>query len=202
MPDEAEGFPPEVEPGTLKVSAADKFSPERIMVAGDWHRNSRWAQQVIGKAQMLLASEEYARIIVHCGDFGIWGDRAGALYIDTVSRALERVEADLYFVDGNHEDFGILDRHGRAGKAAGFPTCLSGAFDTDVYHVKWMWRGYRWTWHDRTWLALGGAVSPDRAVRTEGVDWFPQEEITDEQAAAVIAAGPADVLVCHDCPPA
>ena len=43
-------------------------------------------------------------------------------------------------------------------------------------------------------------MSLDRAVRTEGVDWFPAEEITDAQEAAVIAAGHADVLVSHDCP--
>ena len=49
-------------------------------------------------------------------------------------------------------------------------------------------------------LALGGAVSLDRAGRTEGVDWWPQEEITPRQAASVIEAGPAAVMVTHECP--
>jgi hypothetical protein len=61
-------------------------------------------------------------------------------------------------------------------------------------------RGCRWQWHGRRWLALGGAVSLDRAERTAGRDWFGEEEISPAQAAAVVAGGRADVLVSHDCP--
>jgi hypothetical protein len=37
-------------------------------------------------------------------------------------------------------------------------------------------------------------------MRREGVDWFPQEEITAEEEELVIAGGPADVLLSHDAP--
>jgi hypothetical protein len=43
-------------------------------------------------------------------------------------------------------------------------------------------------------------VSLDRALRTEGLDWWPEEEISDEQEAAIIAGGHTDVLISHDCP--
>ena len=56
-------------------------------------------------------------------------------------------------------------------------------------------REYRWTWHGRTWLALGGGVSLDKAGRAKGRDWWPQEEITDDQERAVIDAGHANVMV-------
>jgi len=47
---------------------------------------------------------------------------------------------------------------------------------------------------------LGGGVSLDRAGRTPGADWGPEEEITWPQAEAVTGQGPADVMVTHDCP--
>jgi len=40
----------------------------------------------------------------------------------------------------------------------------------------------------------------DQAVRRHGHDWWPDEEITGEQEAAIIGGGHADVMVCHDCP--
>jgi hypothetical protein len=43
-------------------------------------------------------------------------------------------------------------------------------------------------------------VSVDRRLRTSGRDWWLEEEITPAQADAIIAAGPADVLISHDCP--
>jgi hypothetical protein len=76
-----------------------------------------------------------------------------------------------------------------AGRAAGYRE--------RIWHLP---RGCRWRWHDREWLALGGAVSLDLARRTPGQDWWPEEEITWRQAGAVISAGPADVMVTHECP--
>jgi hypothetical protein len=66
-----------------------------------------------------------------------------------------------------------------------------------IWHLP---RGYRWTWHRREWLALGGGVSLDRVARVQGETWWPQEEIQPEQAKDAISGGPADVMVTHDCP--
>jgi hypothetical protein len=127
------------------------------------------------------------RLIVHLGDFGIWPGPDGASYLAELDATLASADAGLWFVDGNHEDFTQLrpdapDRY---------------QITSRIWYLP---RGYRWTWHDRTWLALGGAVSLDRARRTAGRDWWPEEEITRRQADAVIAAGPADVMVTHECP--
>ena len=92
----------------------------------------------------------------------------------------------IWFVDGNHEDFTQVHR-----------------FDPEQSHSRWIThlpRGWRWRWHGRDWLALGGAVSVDRAIRTENRDWWPGEEITADQALEVIKDGPAQVMVTHDCP--
>jgi hypothetical protein len=165
--------------------------PRRIVVAGDWHGNEEWAVSVIRRVPALLPSESQ-RLILHLGDFGIWPDKAGLVYLDRVSEALAEAGAELWFVDGNHEDFDRLDQLDRKPGADGRVKVVPG-----VMHLP---RGYRWSWHGLSWLACGGAVSLDRAVRTEGVDWWPQEEITTAQEVAISTGGHADVMVCHDCP--
>ena len=43
-------------------------------------------------------------------------------------------------------------------------------------------------------------MSVDKFAKTEGTDWFPEEEITDEQEALAISGGLADVILSHDAP--
>jgi hypothetical protein len=162
---------------------------ELIGVAGDWHGNTRHALTAIRKMTAALPGPGQ-RIIVHLGDFGIWPGRDGAEYLARLDEALGKAGAELWFVDGNHEDFGQLSRlqPGPDGK---------GRVTEHIWHLP---RGHRWHWHGRTWLALGGAVSLDRAARTSGRDWWPDEEITQRQAEATAAQGPADVMVTHECP--
>jgi hypothetical protein len=172
-------------------SRGDGAVPGRILVAGDWHGNRQWALNVIKRVPQLLAGER-ARLILQLGDFGIWPGSGGRSYLNAVSAALRQVDAELWFVDGNHEDFSELARlagdQRQDGRVAVAPR---------TYHLP---RGHRWEWHGRRWLACGGAVSVDKALRRAGYDWWPQEEITAEQEAAVSAAGTTEVLVCHDCP--
>jgi Calcineurin-like phosphoesterase len=163
--------------------------PERIALAGDWHGNTRWAVRAIRKMGALLPSDG-PRLIVHLGDFGIWPGAEGREYLSALDGALSAAGASLWFVDGNHEDFRQLARlrPGPDGRSQ-----VTGR----IWHLP---RGHRWRWHEREWLALGGAVSLDRAGRTAGANWWPEEEITRAQAMAVTAAGAADVMVTHECP--
>jgi Calcineurin-like phosphoesterase len=174
----------------------DRPSPARILVAGDWHGNTAWAVHVIKLAAEVLDGEP-AKTIVHLGDFGIWPGPPGWKYMAALTEATGAHGVEVCFVDGNHEDHDFLDivREGKRQPDGSLHPPFSIAPD-----IWWLPRGYRWTWHGRTWLALGGGVSLDRAIRTEGKSWWPQEEITAEQAAQVIVDGGADVMVTHDCP--
>jgi hypothetical protein len=178
---------------TYRLHAVDVV-PSRILVAGDWHCNRYWALNVIHRVPQLLASEQ-RRLILQLGDFGIWPGDEGRRYLSAVSTALGQVGAELWFIDGNHEDFTLL---GQMASSATVPDGRIRVRD-DIYHLP---RGHRWAWHGREWLACGGGVSLDKAVRRPGLDWWPQEEITDEQEAAIIGGGTADVMICHDCPAA
>jgi hypothetical protein len=182
---------------------APAAGPGRVLVAGDWHGCTPWALRVIRQAPQLLASEK-RRIILHLGDFGIWPGEEGRDYLFKVSAALADADAELWFVDGNHEDFDRLCTEKERAPWMAWGSRLpipvgSGSVDIGA-RISWLWRGYRWEWHGRTWLALGGGVSLDKAIRAEGKDWWPEEEITGAQAWDVITAGPADVMVTHDCP--
>lgn len=175
---------------TLRPDGAAAYAPRRVLVAGDWHGNRHWAVNVIRRVPQLLSGEQRP-LILHLGDFGIWPGLEGKRYLSAVSTVLAEVGAELWFVDGNHEDFPQLARLAR-------DTTRDGRVPVrpDIYHLP---RGHRWQWHGRSWLACGGGVSIDRALRAEGRDWWPQEEITADQEAAIITGGRADVLVSHDC---
>lgn len=171
-------------------------APQKAIIAADWHGNAPFATNVIAVARQLLP-DEHPCLILHMGDFGVWPGPWGAAYLDAVRRACAAHGVRVRFLDGNHEDFTQLeglrvqDRYDEQGDWLGL----------DLEEpLAWLPRGYRWQWHGRAWLALGGAVSVDKAIRREGRDWWPDEEITQEQAAAVIADGPADVMLTHDCP--
>src|SRR5260370_6409064 len=187
----------------------DQAAPLRVLVAGDWHGNQAWALNVIARVPALLVGE-HVRLILQLGDFGIWPDVVGQRYLASIDGALGQVGAHLWFIDGNHEDFSELAAIDvRAGMAtrAGMVAAAGMAGDArppgrvmvrpGIFHLP---RGHRWQWHGRTWLACGGGVSLDRAARTEGTDWWPQEEITGEQESALVAGDHADVMVSHDCP--
>jgi Calcineurin-like phosphoesterase len=173
--------------------------PSKVAIAGDWHSNSFWATSAIHQICMRLKSEE-TKFILHAGDYGIWPHRE--FFLEEVNAALEKEDAWLYFTEGNH------DWHTRLTKL--FKIQLPGFKPGDpipvavtvASRIKWMPRGYRWEWHNRKWLAVGGATSVDQLALTEGVNWWREEEITDEEEARLIASGPADVMICHDAPTA
>ncbi|HEX4395424.1 MAG TPA: metallophosphoesterase [Mycobacterium sp.] len=168
--------------------------PTEVLLCGDWHGNTRWATSVIDMVPEFIP--EGPRILLQLGDFGIWPGRFGEDYLEGVTEALREADAHLWFVDGNHEDHSRLYqlRQTRAG--------------TDRYtapyeiteRITWLPRGYRWRWHDRLWLALGGATSVDRTLRTVGVDWWAGEALTYEDVTAARVGGQVDVMVTHDCP--
>lgn len=160
-------------------------SPSRVVIAGDWHGDLDHARSAIG-----FAAREGASGIVHLGDFGTWPGTPGRRYLDGVAGALAMMDVWLAFVDGNHDDQPQLyrkplDRHGAR------------PLRPNLWHLP---RGLRWDWHGETWLALGGATSLDKPRRRLGVSWWPEEEITMDDARRAIEGGPVDHMVTHDCP--
>lgn len=170
--------------------------PGKIIVAGDLHGNTRWAVNGLVRRAVPLLRNENRKLFLQVGDFGIWPGRAGEIYLEELNTILGAEDADLVFVDGNHEDHEQLAEYRRQ---QAYPVNLPPVPVLIRSRIWWLPRGTRWTWHGRTWLAMGGAASPDRANRVEGY-WWPGEFIMAEQIDAAVAAGPADVIVSHEAP--
>ena len=178
----------------------DKKDPGLVAIAGDWHGNVPWGRRVISHAASILLHDG-PRILLQAGDFGVWlrpGERnayttaAGREverdnFLDELEKALAEHDMELWFADGNHENHPLLRE-------------LTAENPYITPHIRYLERGTRWKWHNLTWVACGGAVSVDKLLRTEGKDWFREEEITLTDRFAVTDPGYADVLLSHDCP--
>lgn len=164
------------------------LDPARIMVAGDWHGNSAWAEKGIHRAR-----EQGCDVIVHVGDFGWWPGPDGDHYLRHLQHNLEDCGIILYWIDGNHENHDSIQEWLEATDSQPW----SDKRYPNIIHLP---RGYRWQWWNQTWLAMGGAHSVDRHLRTEGRSWWPGEHITDEQVQRGISGGEVDIMICHDVP--
>ena len=158
--------------------------PETVAIAGDWHTSTAWAQHAIS-----MVAEPGATVIVHVGDFGYTTTAASRLFLDTIEETLRETGLLLLWVDGNHDDTAALNQQP-----------LTGGVHRIRDHIVHLPRGFRWNWHERTWLALGGAVSIDREEDAAGTSWWPTEEITPADIAAATIGGRAEVMICHDAP--
>lgn len=157
--------------------------PDKVMIAGDWHGNGSWAQKAIAHA-----AKADCQAIVHLGDFGYWVDSWETdKYLAHIGRELFEWGLKLYWVDGNHEDHSRIINEG---------TDVPG-FEEQIIYLP---RGFRWTWHDKTWMSVGGAHSVDKWARKEGVSWWPEEHLSESQVEYASRPGAVHVMVCHDCP--
>ena len=191
----------------------------RVLVAGDLHGNTGFAVTLLERA-----ASEGANVLLQVGDFGYWEhEPSGVKFIDDVQKAAARTKVRVVFVDGNHDNVGLLRRR--------YTTCDADGFVVVRDDVLYAPRGLRWTWEGVRFLALGGAYSVDKperlsleqaahvkALRKEGYRqsagrptrpvpshaetlWFPDEELTDAEVRAVLAdPSGVDVLVTHDKP--
>jgi Icc-related predicted phosphoesterase len=157
--------------------------PMRVLVVGDLHSNTAAAFEVIEHAAALGAD-----LILQAGDWGYWPrDQRAQVFLRKVEKRLALRGLTLWWVAGNHDRLAArpVDPDGRRRLSE---------------HVWNLPDGFRWSWDGTVWVAVGGAVSVDKAFRTEGKSWFAAEELTDEKASRIIADGPADVVLSHDAP--
>jgi len=160
---------------------------KRVGVIGDIQGNLDWA---------LNASRVFARHQVHAllqlGDFGVvWpGPRNWRIDINTLKHSLSLHKQKLFYIDGNEDWHPWL---------ASFPLSEDGLqwLTHNIAHIP---RGYRaQIGPEYTFAAMGGANSSDRHSRHEGRDWWPAEQITEDDLIR-LGADHADVLVGHEAP--
>lgn len=163
----------------------------RFLIAGDWHGKTRVALAVIQKAV-----DENCELIIQLGDFGIWPGYSGVAYLDDMNYMLQRVNRKVVFVGGNHEDYNQIDAWEKVNARS---------TNGHVYvrsNILYIPRGTCWKWGGKRFLALGGAVSVDKAWREPNKSWWWQEAITNDQMVTAVdnANGrEIDYFITHDC---
>lgn len=166
----------------------------KLLIAGDTHANKAHVHQLCSAAQKAGCAA-----IIQVGDWGFtWPGYETSHLLFKLNKALESYEMDMYFLEGNHDNYLDLEHRGfwpRPGRLCQF---------RDAPRVTYIPRGHVWEMDGCTFMALGGAYSIDQASRVEGKSWWPEELITYadlEYCASQLDQHPKiDVFLSHDCP--
>ena len=165
--------------------------PSRLLVAGDSHGDIQHARFLIERAQA-----QRCDAILHLGDFGFWPKWTD--FLDYTRLLLDDTGLPLYFVEGNHEDYPrLLKPVPQAGpfRLVVPPKTTGGG---GIWHIT---RGARWSWRGIRFLGVGGGYSVDKQLRGPGIDWFPEESISDEHYEQIVSnTEQVDICVFHDAP--
>lgn len=146
----------------------------KTIITGDIHND-------FGSLNTLI-NKKNPDLVICCGDFGYW-PKLGRPFSD-----IKNKNTKILWCDGNHEDHWSLKNRNT---------------DELAPNVIYMPRGSTYTLPDgRTILFMGGAESIDKAIRTEGRDWFREETISNSDFRNV--PNPmdtkVDIVVSHTCP--
>lgn len=164
----------------------DRGPAQPIVIAGDWHGDQGWALAVIRSA-----ARSGAQTILHVGDFALdWPGLKRARYEDRLNRRLIECDIELIVSGGNHDNWDTLMK--LSPQEDGLGTFRS--------NIRVLPRGGRAQIGGLTIGALGGAYSVDQEHRTEGKDWWANEEPSESEAQRLVDGGPVDVLLTHDAP--
>ncbi len=138
-----------------------------------------------------LSKDDY---MIICGDCGVLWEEGSAEFMLNKYSALPFT---ILFVDGNHENFDLLERYPIRKWKGGEARFLR----EDIIQLM---RGQVYTIDGATFFTFGGAVSTDRMTRVEGVSWWRQEKPTYEQLDIALANlervnNTVDYIITHSC---
>lgn len=155
---------------------------DRIMVAGDLHGYFEEFGKVIAR--------ESPSLVLQCGDFGFWPNDGMRLPLIGFRDAYGKV-VPVHWADGNHEDHRELQK------------LVLNEPDMEIAPgIVYQPRGSLLTLPDgRTVLFAGGSASIDKDARVYGVDWFPEEILTEDEFRIQFPdVERVDIVISHTAP--
>jgi Icc-related predicted phosphoesterase len=146
---------------------------KKIIVTGDIHNE-------FGRLNELI-SKKRPELVICCGDFGFWPNVPWGSPLSNIKTQ----GAKILWCDGNHEDHWSLKER---------------TTDELAPNIFYMPRGSIYKLEDgRNIMFMGGAHSIDMEMRTEGVDWFREEVITQRDLYDLPQVK-VDIFITHTCP--
>ena len=167
-----------------------------VFLTGDTHGEldmGKVDQFAVGEGAS-LTRDDYLIIL---GDFGLlWSDPPSEKEISRLDW-LEECPWTTLVVDGNHENFDLLDALPEEEWAGGHVQRIRP-------HVLHLMRGETYRFGGHSFFVVGGAHSIDKQWRTPHRSWWPQEVPDDDErryiAARAAEVGEVDYVLSH-CPP-
>lgn len=164
----------------------------QIAFIGDTQIDSKKCSDKLNASLSYLRGE-YPELttVIQVGDFGYWPSSKHLGHHLNSLRVPDGIK--LYWIDGNHEDFNQMQKWDILNKLSPFK-------NHKAYYVP---RGTVLNLCGHEILFIGGAESIDVLYRKNGVNWFPQESITDqdvEKCLAAVDGKKIDIVVSHDAP--
>ncbi len=163
-----------------------------IYITGDTHGQYDFAKLIrFADAHPELTKRDF---MIIAGDFGgVWDAKT----LEEDLRPFERLPFTTLFVDGNHENFDLLNAYPveiwNGGKVH--------KIRPDIIHLM---RGQVFGIEGKTFFTFGGATSIDKYLRREHISWWAQELPTYEELDEGIANlkrynNAVDYIVTHSC---
>ena len=140
-----------------------------IYITGDTHGFNDIDKLVLNKTLASLTDNDYLLIT---GDFGgIWD---GGMHDEDILDYYEKKPYMTLFIDGNHENFDLLNSYPveqwNGGKLHRINSKVIHLMRGQIFNIEYM-----------SIFTFGGALSIDKAYRTLGISWWPEEEPSEEE---------------------
>lgn len=163
-----------------------------IYVTGDTHGDIDFLKlHIFAENHPELSRDDY---VIIAGDFGgIWSE----FTMDRTLTLYEKLPFTVLFVDGNHENFDILNsfpiEEWRGGKIH--------RIRPNIIHLM---RGQVFTLEGKTIFTFGGATSIDKFMRRENISWWEAELPTGKEVEEGISNlekynNQVDYIITHSC---
>ncbi len=136
-----------------------------IYITGDTHQSIDISKLNTKKfpEQKELTKSDY---VIICGDFGmVWNNSKEEMYW---RKWLEKKNFTTLFIDGNHENYELLNEFPIIEKFGGKVQEIG----KNIFHLM---RGEIYTIDGKTFFCMGGAESTDKIYRIEHISWWKEE---------------------------
>lgn len=166
-----------------------------IYITGDTH-NCIDFQKLSYKNWTLSKKLTKNDFLIIAGDFGLPWDNSKTDV--NLIKWYDEKPYNVLFIDGNHENFSLLNKFPKEEKFGGTVSKISD-------NIYWLRRGEIYNICGKTIFTFGGAHSIDKDFRIENVSWWAEEAPTTEEFNYGLKNlekynNKVDLIITHDCP--